>query len=44
MQIQDTVRNLNENVAFQVVMYALFFKIVRNSKGAGRNGLFSLLD
>lgn len=35
--VQDTARNLNENVAFQVVMCALFFKLVRNSRGVGRN-------
>lgn len=40
MQFQDTVRNINENVAFEV-MYALFFKPVRNSRAVGRNGLFS---
>lgn len=43
MQIQDTVRNLNENVAFEVVIYALFFKLVRNSRVAERNGVFSFL-
>lgn len=43
MQIQDTVRNLNENVAFEIVMYALFLKFVRNIRVAGRNG-FSFPD
>jgi len=39
MQIQDTLKNLNEDdVAFNVVMYILFFKFIRNSRVMGRNG------
>lgn len=31
MQIEDTVRDLNEKVPFEAVMYTLFFKLVWNS-------------